>query len=62
LEEKLLIIIGELDRSARGAEWDDVIRTAMGRQIPEEQVSQAVEGLLDKGMVYEPVLGRMKRI
>lgn len=61
-EEKLLTIIGELDRSTRGAEWDEILRTATGRQIPEDQVSLAVEGLLDKGMVYEPVLGRMKRI
>lgn len=61
-EEKMLLIIGELDTSTRGAEWDAVIQSAKGKQLTEEQINAAVEGLLDKGMIYEPVLGRMKRI
>ncbi len=61
-EEKLLSIIGELDKSTRGAEWDEIVRTARGRQLTDDQLNSAIEGLLDKGMVYEPVLGRMKRI
>ncbi len=61
-EQQLLVIIGELDRSTRGAEWDDIVDAARAKQLAEEQINEAVEGLLDKGMVYEPVLGRMKRI
>ncbi len=62
VEERLLHIIGELDRSTRGAEWDDIVRSAKGTKLTDDQINRAIEGLLDKGMVYEPVLGRMKRI
>lgn len=61
-EEQLLVIIGELDRSTKGAELDDILQTARGRKLTDDQINSAIEGLLDKGMVYEPVLGRMKRI
>ena len=27
-----------------------------------EELEEAINGLLDKGLVYEPVLGRMKKI
>lgn len=61
-EENILGIIGELDRSTRGAEWDEIVTAAKVKRLSEEQINAAIEGLLDKGMIYEPVLGRMKRI
>ena len=63
LEKTLLIIIGSLDNNTpRGAEWKDIERKAQEKKMTPEQLSEAVSGLLDKGMVYEPVIGKMKRI
>ncbi len=62
-ESTMLLIIGTLDTAdSRGAQWEDVERMALEKRLTAERLSEAVEGLLDKGMVYEPVLGKMKRI
>jgi RPA family protein len=62
-EKTLLAIIGSLDsKTPRGAEWKDIEQMARENKMTPEQLSEAVSGLLDKGMVYEPVLGKMKRI
>ncbi len=62
-ESTILHIIGSLDDSdPRGAQWEDVEKMALEKQLTAERLSEAVEGLLDKGMIYEPVLGKMKRI
>jgi hypothetical protein len=62
-EKELLMIIGSLDiPNSRGAQWADVEKMAEEKHITPERLSGAVDGLLDKGMVYEPVLGKMKRI
>ncbi|MFW3146399.1 MAG: hypothetical protein ACMUIE_06270 [Thermoplasmatota archaeon] len=60
-EGMVIDIINDLD-SGDGARWDDLIdhvdRNRLSRDIVEEVVSQ----LLDKGMIYEPVLGFLKAI
>jgi len=61
-ESTLLAIIGELDRNSRGAEWSEVVRKAEERKMNESDINAALEALLDKGMVYEPAIGRMKCI
>ncbi len=62
-EKALLLIIGSLDsNNSRGAEWKEVERIAIEKKLTKERIAEAVGGLLDKGMVYEPVLGKMKRI
>ncbi len=62
-EKTMLLIIGNLDGAdPKGALWEDVERLASAEHLTPERLSEAVEGLLDKGMVYEPVLGKMKRI
>jgi DNA replicative helicase MCM subunit Mcm2 (Cdc46/Mcm family) len=61
-EDKVLTIITKLDKSGKGAAWDEIVeevkRLGMDRTVLEE----VTNSLLDKGLIYEPVLGRMKRI
>lgn len=61
-EERVLTIITKLDKAGKGAPWDEIVeevkRLGMDRTVLEE----ITNSLLDKGLIYEPVLGRMKRI
>ena len=62
VEEKVLALIGELDRDGKGAPWDALLASAAKVGVRKEVLEEAVNELLDKGLVYEPVLGRMKKI
>lgn len=61
-EEAVLSLIGELDADGKGAPWDALLETAAKAGIAKDALEEAVNELLDKGLVYEPVLGRMKKI
>lgn len=61
-EDSVLALIGELDRDGKGAPWDAILESAAKRGIRKEALEEAVNGLLDKGLIYEPVLGRMRKI
>ena len=61
-EDAVLALIGELDRDGKGAPWDAILDAAGKKGIRKEALEEAVNELLDKGLVYEPVLGRMKKI
>ncbi|MEM3852367.1 MAG: hypothetical protein QXP70_05140 [Methanomassiliicoccales archaeon] len=58
----ILEIIGEKDAHHRGADWNEVVQEAIQRQLTQDDVKAAAESLMDRGMIYEPSLGRMKRI
>lgn len=62
LEEKVLQIIDALDINGKGALWDDIVERAEAEGIAQTQLEEITNSLLDKGLIYEPVLGRMKRI
>jgi len=62
VEEKVLALIGELDKDGKGAPWDALLASAAKGGVRKEILEEAVNELLDKGLVYEPVLGRMKKI
>jgi hypothetical protein len=62
VEEKVLALIADLDKDGKGAPWDALLASAAGGGIKKEVLEEAVNELLDKGLVYEPVLGRMKKI
>lgn len=62
LESKVLEYIRELDRDGKGALWDDILRMAKSDKMGKEELEGAMNGLLDKGLVFEPILGRMKCI
>ncbi len=62
LEEKILELIDSADKDGKGASWDTILEGARKLKVDKERLEETVNGLLDKGLIYEPVLGRMKRI
>jgi len=61
-ETSVLEVIVELDKDGKGAPWDAILTGAKAKGLSKEDLEEAINGLLDKGLVYEPVLGRMKKI
>lgn len=61
-EEVLLEIVDTLDTDVKGASWDDIVRAAEKKGLGRMQIEEATNSLLDKGLIYEPVLGRIKKI
>jgi len=61
-EETVLKIIDSLDTGSRGAPWDKMVEAAQGKKIDKVRLEEIVASLLDKGEIYEPELGMMKRI
>jgi len=61
-ERLLLDIISETDKHNRGADYQEILARARARKLTDEETRTALDGLLEKGMIYEPSLGRMKRI
>lgn len=61
-EGTVLAIIEKLDANGKGAPWDKVVEAAKAKKIDKVRLEEVVASLLDKGDVYEPELGMMKRI
>lgn len=62
LEDEVLGMIEELDKDGKGASWESVLEGASKHKLGKEKLEEIVNSLLDKGLVYEPLLGRMKKI
>jgi len=62
LEGRVLTIIGDLDADGKGASWDAMVALATKEGIDKDALEELVNSLLDKGLIYEPILGRMKKI
>ena len=62
LEEKVLGFIVELDTDGKGASWDGILARATKEGVDKDALEGIVNSLLDKGRIYEPLLGRMKKI
>ncbi len=60
-EEIVLQTIDDLDQGD-GAPWDDIVEEVKASGISKTELEEVTNSLLDKGLVYEPVLGKMKRI
>jgi hypothetical protein len=60
-EEDVLEMIRTLD-SGKGARWDAVIEYIEKKRLSRDLIEEVISGLLDKGMLYEPVLGYLKAI
>ncbi len=60
-EALVLSMIESLD-SGKGAAWDEVLQKGKAQGIDREEMDAIAGILLDKGFVYEPVLGRMRKI
>ncbi|MDD1756870.1 MAG: glycerol dehydrogenase [Methanomassiliicoccales archaeon] len=62
-KEKLVLgIIERMDKTGKGASWDDIVSEAGKANIERDELDDVTNSLLDKGLVYEPALGRMKII
>ena len=61
-EDTVLKIIDSLSSGSRGAPWDKVVEAAKAKKIDKVRLEEIVAALLDKGEIYEPELGMMKRI
>ncbi|MGA1819793.1 MAG: hypothetical protein ACMUHU_02170 [Thermoplasmatota archaeon] len=60
-ETMVLDMINELDRGS-GTRWDDLVDLVDRNRLSRDIVEEVVSTLLDKGLVYEPVLGYLKAI
>jgi RPA family protein len=58
-EETVLIVVRDLEGD-EGALWDDIMEQAEKQGLERTIVEEALTALLDKGLVYEPILGRLK--
>ncbi len=61
-EEKLIKLINKMDSESAGMDWDDLEKAAKKDKMKKESFEEAMEGLLDKGLVYEPMLGKIRKI
>lgn len=61
-EEKLIKVIGEEDPDSSGIDWDILAKAAKKSGLKKQDFETAMEGLLEKGIVYEPMLGRIRKI
>ncbi len=61
-EDTVLKIIDSLAAGGKGASWDAIVETAKSKKIDKVRLEEIVASLLDKGEIYEPELGMMKRI
>ncbi|MCA1814245.1 MAG: hypothetical protein LC624_09905 [Halobacteriales archaeon] len=58
-EERVAGLVRTLD-DGKGAPWEGIVADAAKTGLSESDVEEAINRLLDKGIVYEPVLGRLK--
>jgi RPA family protein len=61
-EGKVLEIIGALDKDGKGAPWEGILESATAKGVSKDSLEESINSLLDKGLIYEPILGRMKKI
>lgn len=62
MEDVVLRIITELDTDGRGAPRDEVERSAEAEGISASELEEISDALMDKGLIYEPDLKRLKHI
>jgi RPA family protein len=61
-EEVVLKMIESLDSKGKGAKWDQIVEAAKAKKMDKVRLEEIVASLLEKGEIYEPELGMMKRI
>ena len=59
---KVLEIIAALDKDGKGAPWEGILEAAVSKSVAKDALEESINSLLDKGLIYEPILGRMKKI
>ncbi len=61
-EDKVLEVIAALDKDGKGAPWEGILDAAGQAGVSKDKLEESINSLLDKGLIYEPILGRMKKI
>jgi len=61
-ETKVLEVIATLDKDGKGAAWEGILEAATSKGVSKNALEESINALLDKGLIYEPILGRMKKI
>ncbi len=61
-EEAVLAIVSDLDKDGKGAPWEGILAAASAKGVTKDSLEESINSLLDKGLIYEPILGRMKKI
>lgn len=61
-EDKVLEVIAALDKDGKGAAWEGILDAAGQAGVSKDKLEESINSLLDKGLIYEPILGRMKKI
>ena len=59
IEEKVLEIIKE-NEDDEGASWDSITEKCGKKGIDKDTVEEAINSLMDKGLIFEPILGIIK--
>ena len=58
-EETVLQVIKDL-QGDDGASWDDITATCEKAGVDSDAIEEALTSLMDKGLIYEPILGTIK--
>lgn len=61
-EGQVLELVSSLDEGGKGAPWDALVAAAGKSGVEPSDLEAVVDALLDRGAIFEPVLGRIKRI
>ncbi len=61
-EDTVLKLMESLETDPRGTPWERIVEAAKAKKIDKVRLEEIVAKLLDKGEIYEPELGMMKRI
>ncbi len=61
-EDRVLEVIAALDKEGKGAPWEGILEAAQKKGVSKDKLEESINSLLDKGLIYEPILGRMKTI
>ena len=59
VEHAVLVTIKEIE-GENGAAWDDIVKRCEKTGLDEAAVEEALTSLMDKGFIFEPVLGTIK--
>jgi RPA family protein len=60
-EDEVVRMIIDLD-SGDGARWDDLVDLVEKKRLSRDIIEEVISNLLDKGLLYEPVLGFLKAV
>jgi RPA family protein len=61
-EHMVLEVVSSLDADGKGASWDEIVESAKKKGMTKERLEEITNELLDKGLLYEPILGKIRRI